>query len=68
MIITVQHRNAGASVTVNYIFEIIGDLNLPGALRLVSMNGKGASLSMVSNAAYRKAIRTASQSLKVSAC
>lgn len=59
--ITIKHKNKGAPSEITYVFEVIGCLDLPSALKLITMDGKPASMVMVSGSAYRAAIEAASR-------
>ena len=60
--ITITHKNTGSPITCVYVFEVVGDLEQPSALKLISINGDHrVSMNRVSGAAYRKAIKAAAQ-------
>ena len=55
---TITHNN-GTKRSPNmstYVFEVVGDLDQPGALRVISRNGHACCMNQVSGSAYRAAI------------
>jgi len=58
---TVPGSRVGA--IMSYVFEVVGDLDQPGALKIISINNRRhVSLQMVPDTIYRQAIEKAKAS------